>query len=129
MIFPIDPVSIPSVWHLASPQLNRAFEQSESDTASNHLFGLMHDNEQLWSIRSQAWAITRVILGKSGDRVLEIVALAGAGVDEWGPEFFAVVESWARANGCKRSVFTGRIGWKKHAPGYTAKRITFLKEL
>ena len=129
MIFAIDPFTIPSVWHLAAPELNRAFEQSESDTASNHLFPLMHDNEQLWSIRSQAWAITRVISGKSGDRVLEIVALAGQGVDSWGPQFFGTVESWARANGCKKSVFTGRIGWKKHAPGYTPKRITFLKEL
>jgi hypothetical protein len=107
MISFVDPADVVSVWPDASKELNRAFEQTE-DCAANHLLNLTSDIEQLWFINGQAWALTRVILGKSG-------AL--------------VVEGWAKAQGCTKSIFTGRMGWKKRAHGYKPKRITFCKEL
>lgn len=129
MIGYVYPQDILAVWPQASEQLNRAFEQSEADTAANHLFALTQDDEQLWSIHDQAWAITRVTQCRSGFAVLEIIAMGGAGLDQWGSEFFEVVESWGKSNGCTKSIFTGRLGWRKRAPGYRPKRITFVKEL
>jgi hypothetical protein len=128
MISFIDPAHVVSVWPDASKELNRAFEQTE-DCAANHLLNLTSDIEQLWFINGQAWALTRVILGKSGALVLDIVAMGGQGLDQWGSEFFDTVEGWAKAQGCTKSIFTGRMGWLKRAHGYKPKRITFCKEL
>ena len=128
MIYPVLPQDIPSVWEGACDQLAAAFELSSVDDAKNHLFDLFNDREQLWSIHDQAWAITRVVQGKT-DRILEIVAMSGSGIAQWNVEFFDRVESWGKANGCTQSVFTGRVGWVKKAPGYKQKRITFVKEL
>lgn len=128
MINFILPQNVEKVWPQASAELDRAFEQSESDCAENHYPSLVFDNEQLWNIHDKAWALSRVVEGKKGN-VLEIVAMAGSGLDLWGAEFFRVIESWAKSKGCKKSIFTGRAGWEKRAPGYKQERITFGKEL
>lgn len=128
MIYPVKPKDVAQVWGQAEPALQRAFELSEIDCAQAHFAKLVSDQEQLWCIRGKAWSITRVMPCKSG-RLLEIVAMGGEGLNQWGAEFFEVVESWAASCGCSKVIFTGRPGWRKRAPGYREKRVTFVKEI
>lgn len=128
MIFPIYPEHIEGVWPVAGPELQRAFQLSEQEDADNHLPALLFDQEQLWKIHETGWALTRVVSTKSG-WVLEIIAIAGMGLEQWGDEFFAQIEGWAKSKGCTKVIATGRPGWERRAPGYKAQRITFVKEL
>lgn len=128
MISPVPLDQIEWYWPIAEPVLDRAFEHSESDTASMHKRALLDDLEQLWCIDNEAWALTRVVSGKSG-RVFEFVALAGEQMKRWKREFFDSAESWAKSHGCVRAMFTGRRGWANVLPDYQEKTVTMVKEL
>ena len=128
LIKPILPHEVKEVWHLAKKELDRAFELTIADSSEYHYDALVMDLEQLWSINNRSWAITRVLDGREG-RWLEYVAIGGDQIHQWLPKFIKTSEAWAISVGCKKTIFTGRLAWKKLLPEYKLNRVTLVKGL
>ena len=103
--------------------LAAAFDRSCVHTGRMYLELCRIDMAQLWR-QGNLWAVTEVIQCKDG-LALHIVAMAG----EYAPGLMREMEGWGKSKGCIRSVFTGRLGWKKRLPDYRPKTMTFEKEL
>lgn len=75
-------------------------------------------------------AITR-FEQQEATKLLAITAIAGEGWFEWGSDALKILEDFARAYDCKKTIVYGRKGWaralKKH--GYSEPYITLTKEL
>lgn len=78
---------------------------------------------QLWAI-GPLWAITEVHEFASG-RACHIVAMAG----DFTQAIMDEIEAWAQQVGCKQMHFTGRKGWERRLPDYTAIAIVMHKEI
>jgi hypothetical protein len=103
--------------------LEPAFEQSDTDTASDWVLRCQLDLAQLWHC-GELWAVTQVVRGKRG-LVLQIVGMAG----RYDPALLNAIESWGRGIGCLRVYFTGRQGWLRREPDYKMSTVTAFKDL
>jgi hypothetical protein len=79
----------------------------------------------------QAAVIVEPINFKTGMRVLEVVGIAGAGMDEWAVAACRELENFARSQKFHRLRAGGRRGWARIAPkhGWRETRVIVEKDL
>jgi len=64
-------------------------------------------------IEGQATAVLEIRPIRLGRRALSVVALGGAGMDQWLSRFVAFLDWLARDQGCTQVLAVGRPGWRK----------------
>jgi hypothetical protein len=117
------PEEVAQVEQAACCGLEPAFEESDTDAASDWVLRCKLDLAQLWQC-GELWAVTQVVRGKHG-LILQIVGVAG----RYDRGLLNSIESWGRRIGCVRVYFTGRRGWLRREPGYRMATVTAFKEL
>ncbi len=117
------PEEVVPVEQTACCALEPAFDESDTDAASDWIVRCKLDLAQLWQC-GELWAVTQVVRGKHG-LILQIVGMAG----KYDAELVSSIESWGRNIGCVRVYFTGRQGWLRRVPGYRMATVTAYKEL
>ena len=129
MISAVLPSNVAAVWPKVAPFISAAMDYAIGEGPEDLREQAEKDTAQLWMIEGRAAAITRV--HQSSERVLEVVALGGDGMDAWIAD---MVESWrtfALDTECRRIIATGRPGWKRafRAHGFAIEKITGVMEV
>ena len=129
MISAVLPSNVAAVWPKVAPFISAAMDYAIGEGPEDLREQAQEDSAQLWMIEGRAAAITRV--HQSSERVLEVVALGGEGLDMWIAEMVDSWQAFARDTDCRRIIATGRPGWKRafRAHGFAIEKITGVMEV
>lgn len=129
MISAVHPSRVAAAWPKAAPFIAAAMDYAIGEGPLDLREQAEQDAAQLWMIEGKAAAITRV--HQSSERVLEVVALGGEGMDMWIAEMVDSWQAFARDTACKRIIATGRPGWRKafKTHGFAIEKITGVLEV
>ena len=112
-IVPVPLVLLGKVWGQVAPLLLRGLAESPNITLQRLVDDLLDQNDQLWTIfvgrELSGVFVTHVFEDESG-RAVDVYALAGNDVNEWGKPLSRKMVEFARENGCSRIIFCGRKG-------------------
>lgn len=118
-------------WHLALPFVQRALAY-QSDHDENSVYrNLVIGDMQLWLVHEpgavKAAVVTR-FLQYPLRKVCLIFGLGGDDMEQWIDLLPAVLEPWAKAQGCTHIELRGRAGWERML-GWHREAIVLRKEL
>lgn len=117
------------VWPTVEPVLRRATARTRGRVSTEALLRRVEDGAmQLWvSVPPTAACLTEVI-DYPHARWCRVVFAAGdaRALIRTG---IALVEAWARAQGCAGVEIEGRAGWERALPGYARDDVILRKEL
>ena len=110
----VSPEQVGIFWPVASKQIERANNISETGFSLDHLREKVEKGRnQLWLINNgQAAAITAIIEYPL-HRAIKVTYLGGNDMDEWLVDFVEVIEGFGRENDCKFIETNGRKGWER----------------
>jgi hypothetical protein len=127
----VDPKQIPNVWPHVAHVIRRAMERGGLGRFEDVERDVLSVNAYLWlAIESGsvlAAAVTQVTQAKD-HRLCTIVACGGHDWKKFG-RLIAGLETYARAEGCRRMEIAGRPGWLRRLPDYRLAKIVIRKEL
>lgn len=123
---------LPGIWRQAEPFLRRSYEAGEHEMPDDLFEQLYEGKRQLWVlihpdnvlIGAGITALYTMVYGK----MLKIEHLGGGQLKVW-VEKLPVVEAYAKAQGCDRVMFEGRIGWVRLLDDYESVAVTLEKRL
>ena len=124
----VHPANVKEWGDVVRPWLDKALQYGYGESVDKWLEEAEQDQAQLW-VSPHGAAVTRVI--DVGDRILHIVSLGGGKKHEWLDEMVGEWKSFAKRNGCKKVIATGRPGWKKDFAkhGFSVEKITGVCEV
>lgn len=130
MIRMLEPEELALRWTEVKPYIDRALAHGVGESTSHDLFMECMDKRSVcWEAPGQAFAIVRFIRMYGHDQ-LQIVTTAGEGWADYGPEALAILEDFAKQEGCKYVSIWGRKGWERTLPeGYKHTYSVFHKEI
>lgn len=112
-------------WPVVGPMLARAAVRvGEPFDEGSWVYALTHQKGALWiayehGVGRRLKVVGAVLTCKLVDGSMLIWAVVGTRFQEWGPALLALIEPWARAEGCTRiETRAARAGWAKWAPTY-----------
>jgi hypothetical protein len=127
----VDPAQVADVWPHVSHLIRRAMERGGMGRFEDVERDVLSANAYLWlAIESGsvlAAAVTQVTQEKD-HRLCTIVACGGHHWTRWGG-LIEGLESYARAENCRRMEIAGRPGWLERLPDYRLAKIVIRKEL
>jgi hypothetical protein len=129
---PVPTGHIPGIWQEVRAMIIAAAERTGRDTEKSVFESLCLGNSQLWLAWDdgpEALAITEMHQFPRR-KVLRIVMMTGAHREKW-LGFLAIIEDWARNQGCDVVEPIARPGWKRIlAPlGYRMSHVMLTKAL
>ena len=92
---------------------------------------LLSGDWQLWLVWDgsvKGTLATELYFDVSGDKACTIRFCTGADAKDW-VRLIDHIESWARAEGCKRMAMQARKGWAKHLTDYKLTHVVLEKPL
>lgn len=132
----IQSADAPAVWPLVQEWVADACEYSDGSLgAADVLEQVKEQEQQLWLVRMAqepvAAMTTRVCVRPSGKRVLEVVTLGGALMDDWLANIVALLKLFAVEHGCVTVEAHGRRGWAKALKqfGWDERSVTVAMEI
>jgi hypothetical protein len=127
----VDPAQVSKIWPHVSHLIRRAMERGGMGRFADVERDVLHANAYLWlAVESGsvlAAAVTQVTQEKD-HRLCTIVACGGHDWTRWGA-LIEGLETYARAENCRRMEIVGRPGWLKRLPDYRLAKIVIRKEL
>ena len=127
----VDPAQVATLWPHASHLIRRAMERGGMGRFEDVERDVLSANAYLWlAIEAGsvlAAAVTQVTQQKD-HRLCTIVACGGHDWKRWGA-LIAGLETYARAENCRRMEIAGRPGWLRRLPGYRLVKIVIRKDL
>ena len=120
---------VDEVWDLAAPMLQKALDKmpgvySMDDIKSKCLDGTY----VLWFFEKAKCALIVKILQCYSYKACVIMLAGGEDMDAWIAEV-EDIEKYARSQGCKEILITGREGWRRIFKDYMLDSVTIKKEL
>ena len=130
MIRMLLPDELASRWHEVKPYVDRALAHGVGESTAHDLFmECMNYQAACWEEPGKAFAIVRLV-HMHKHKQLQIVTTAGEGFKDYGPEALAILEDFAKQEGCKYVSIWGRKGWERVLPeGYQHTYSVFHKEI
>jgi hypothetical protein len=127
----VDPDRVHEIWPLVRPLLKaacyrtklNAFEDIEADILSGRSLLWM-----AWNGLTVESAAATVLINSEIGKVCVITVCGGSDMKRWLP-LIGQIETYAKAEGCKRVRIYGRKGWLHVLDGYEEKHIIMDKEL
>lgn len=115
-------------WPKILPLLEKVPDYTGDKDLQKTLTDIEHGRKQLWVIDSMKAVLVTELLTTG---VCLLYMVSGEGVDDWGAETIACIETWAKSKGCHKVQAVGRPGWKKVGKpyGYRLAYTTFEKDL
>lgn len=126
----VDPKTVHEIWPQAKDLIRAAIEQTGLSEFADIETSILAGDQLLWlaiSDHIEAAAVTHLIKAKDAP-VLVITACAGSQRERWLPLRHRI-ESYAKAEGCKRVRLFGRKGWEKALPDYRVEYVVMEKEI
>jgi hypothetical protein len=127
----VDPAQAAKIWPHVSHLIRRAMERGRMGRFADVERDVLAANAYLWLAVEQdvvlAAAVTQVTEDADG-RLCTILACGGSGWARWGG-LIEGLESYARAEGCRRIEIAGRPGWRRRLPGWRLVKIVIRKDL
>lgn len=130
----VDPDRLDEVWPHAGPVIGRAFDRIDGDDSLDDLLNDLHLRRALLWI---AWDGTEIVAA-AATKLLKVArgtvcAIVACGGHDMSPgrwrAAIALIEGYARAEGCCVIRFEGRRGWKMMFPDYREVWIALEKRL
>ncbi len=118
-------------WHEALPLLAPAIESNGNHTAESILIGLKRAQLQLWCAFDQDKMIMAGITEIADYpkvRQCLLFLCGGKRMDLW-LEALPYVEQWAKEQGCRKVLISGRRGWLRALKGYTERSIVIERDI
>jgi hypothetical protein len=117
------------IWPVVEPVLRRATARTRGRVSTEALLGRIEAGAmQLWVALPPTAACVSEVIDYPHSRWCRVVFAAGdaralirAGI--------ALIEGWARAQGCAGVEIEGRAGWERALPGYVRDDVILRKEL
>lgn len=127
----VDPARVSEVWPLVSPLLKAACYRTKLNAFADIEADILSGRSLLWL----AWnghtvesAVATVLINSEIGKVCVITVCGGSDMKRWLP-LIEQIESYAKAEGCKRVRIYGRKGWLHVLDGYEEKHVIMDKEL
>lgn len=118
---------VPKAWGFAKPLIAKALKYSRGKFRPNDYYpSLLDGSMQLW-INDESAAITE-ITNYPHKKICNLVACGGENLAHIRRDL-AVIEMWAKANGCSGIRIEGRPGWKATLKDYDMTKVIFEKVL
>jgi hypothetical protein len=133
-VYQIERDQVMDYWPKVATWLDTAYGKNDIPMPETMRDDLLQGFKQLWV----AWepppanqiigaALTRLARMRSGLHC-EIVACAGHEVERW-VDGIALIEAWAKIEGCKKVTIVGRPGWMKLLRNYRQREVMLELEL
>jgi hypothetical protein len=130
------PEQIDAVWPLVAPSLAAVCTRSRGkDSLAELLAAFGAGRKQLWiwwpsAAGLEALAVTEIV-DYPAIKICRVCIATGAARHAWLAPGLAVIEAWAREQGCDAVEPVARLGWKRDlkALGYRAHHVIMSKEL
>lgn len=136
MLYGIPAHAIDDVWDEVRPWIAAACKTARGKFDENDIrIGLLERDDQLWIWRSPtafAVGITRITKYPK-QSVCTIRIVTGRNMAEWVVPAMAVIEKWAKSQGCSAMELCARPGWEKalcsRVSGYDKTHVFLEKKL
>lgn len=119
------------VWPGVAKMIEEAYKFADENVPPDTLDQLRSGHRQLWIVWDGrtvlSAALTRINVQRSG-LACQIAACGGTQGDRW-IHLIKRIEDWAKAEGCRKMVIEGRMGWERKLLGYHRVRVVLEREL
>jgi len=120
------------MWPIVRPFLERSYAKANQDIPETVLDDLRADRRRLWVVvvgsdEIIAAGTTALYQMKTG-KMCKIEHFGGMGMNFWLDQL-AVIEQYAREQGCDRVMFEGRRGWGRKLVDYQQTAVILEKRL
>lgn len=120
---------IDDVWDLAEPMLKKASDRIPGVYSMDDLRQKCLDGTYLlWFAKNAKCALIIKVSQYHLHKGCAIVLVGGTDMDSWIEEM-SEIEEYARSQGCKEMIISGREGWKRIFKDYELESVTLKKEL
>jgi hypothetical protein len=127
----VDPRRVHEIWQLVRPLLKAACYRTKLNAFEDIAADILSGRSLLW----MAWngltvesAAATVLINSEIGKVCIITVCGGSDMKRWVP-LIDQIETYAKAEGCRRVRIYGRKGWLHVLDGYEEKHIIMDKEL
>jgi hypothetical protein len=129
----VDPKFIPQGWALAAPLLAPAMKRGGLGSFAELERGVLYGNSLLWlAIEEGAGAVIAAVVTDlvitEADKVCLICACGGVRLRSW-LHLLALIEGFARREGCTAVRLAGRKGWARVLPHYSQNHVILERKL
>ena len=126
----IPPTKVREVWPLVEGMIDAAYAATDEITPDVRAW-LLGEHGLLWiAARGDEViaALTTSLVQKRSGLACRMVAAGGFDLDLW-KDHHLQIEAYAKAEGCVKVYFEGRVGWMRVLPDYQPLRVAFEKEV
>lgn len=129
----IAPETIPDVWDRVRPLIDKGYEPGDDKMPADMLQRLTTGAVQLWLAMEDSngvilGALTTELVPMRSGLVCWLCQCGGERLHDWA-HFIAMVEDYARIEGCVKVAMRGRKGWQRVLPGYSVRTVQLEKVL
>jgi len=125
----IPPDHIDDMWIIAEPLIKKGTDRMPGAYCLKELKNkCLSGDLVLWVGRKAKYALLLKVSQYHLHKSCGIVAIGGDHMDEWISDL-KEIEDYARSQGCKNMVISGRKGWQRVLTDYKFDSITVIKEL
>ena len=126
----VDPSRIDEMWPHVRDLIRAAVERTGLSSFSDLEADVLAGMQLVWLAwdSSEIMAVATTQLVKPRDKVCVLTACAGHDRGQWLP-LFAMIEQYARNEGCTRMRIYGRKGWERVLTGYRVEHVVLEKGL
>jgi hypothetical protein len=124
----VDPKNVHEIWPHARQLIKTAIEHTGLSEFQDIEYDILSGDQLLWlaiSDHIEAAATTHLIK-TSGKPVCILTACSGSQRERWLP-LFAIIEKYAKDEGCKCVRIYGRKGWQRVLHGYRVEHVILEK--
>ena len=120
---------IEDVWDLAVPMLQKAMDRMPGVYCMRELKSKCMDGTYvLWFSQKAKCALIIKVSQYHSYKACAIVMVGGNDLENWIDEL-SEIEQYAKSQGCKEMVVSGRRGWERILKDYKFDSVTVVKEL
>jgi hypothetical protein len=126
----VDPSRINEMWPHVRERLRAAIDRTELSSFDDLEAGVLSGAQLCWLAwdGSEIMAVATTQLVKPRDKVCVLTACSGYDRDKWLP-LFAMIEQYAKNEGCSTMRIFGRKGWERVLDGYRVEHVVLEKAL
>lgn len=126
----VPPLLVEGMWPLVAEMIDGAYAEMD-DTTPDVKTWLIEEKGLLWvemRERQVLAAMTTSLVPMRSGLACRMVACGGGALDAW-KHHHAIIENYARDEGCTKVICDGRLGWSRVLDGYVPRSVSLVKEL
>lgn len=133
LALPVRSADVETSWKQVEPFIDAALARGGYRHSLDEVRTKCRDRDaQLWvglgPSGLEAVAVTE-IAAYPGAKVARVWIFSATDAPDWIANHLGAIEEWARAEGCEQLEMSGRLGWQRRLPGWSAREIIMTKEL